>query len=451
MNTLRVLPLAIAALVSVACGDKSGEEPPEVLPSTVEVDVPDSGADMVAQYYYGVPIEDQRIFMADAADSAWAYVARNFDKRTGLIGAHETYPFATIWDIGSLLGALYSAHDLGLISTEEYQQKASLTLETLASVKLFEEIAYGRMYSSRTAALVDREGNPSSVGFGFSALDLGRMLVWLRIIADNDSLLAPAAAAVAARIDMQKMTSEGYMQGVELDPKRGRRSYQEGRIGYEQYAAEGFARWGAPVEHALAMRRNAIPVEIMGQTILSDGRGDDVITSEPFVLMGIELGWNADWREQGLAVLAAQEARYLETGKITMIAEDAIPEPPTYFYYYLLRSGGKDFVVTDPLGNTSDKYPRWVSVKAAIGWHALVPSDYTWTALKAVEAARRANRGWSAGVIEGSGRPVRGVNINTVAVVLESAAFFNRGCPLVRQSCGAGSGAGPRRAEVVRP
>jgi hypothetical protein len=284
--------------------------------------------------------------------------------------------------------------------------------------------------------MADRDGVPTSSGYGWSALDLGRLLVWLRIVADNDSTLAPAARDAAQRVDFSRVTKDGYMQGVEIDGKRGRRrSYQEGRIGYEQYAAEGFARWGADVRRATDFRQNGKSVEVYGATILADKRGDDVLTSEPFVLMGLELGWSPEWRAQSIAVLAAQEERYRRTGTITMLSEDAVPEPPTYFYYYLLERNGKAFTVINPVGEASDRFPRWVSVKAAIGWHALAPDAYTWTALKAVEPARSRDRGWTAGVMEGSKTPVKAFNLNTVAVVLEASAYFSRGCALIVRAC----------------
>ena len=93
-----------------------------------------------------------------------------------------------------------------------------------------------------------------------------------------------------------------------------------------------------------------------------------------------------------LAVLAAQEARYKETGIVTMVSEDAVPDPPAYFYYYLLYHDGKPFVVTCPPW-IAPTFPRWVSAKAAFGYHALAPSDYTWRALQTVKYGGTTDRG----------------------------------------------------------
>ena len=159
------------------------------------------------------------------------------------------------------------------------------------------------------------------------------------------------------------------------------------------------------------------------------------MTSEPFVMMGLELGWKNDtWRNLALAVLAAQEARYKETGIVTMVSEDAIPVPPAYFYYYLLYHDGKPFVVTTVSGAASDSFPRWVSAKAAFGYHALAPSAYTWQALQTVKYGGSKD-GWTAGVFEGTKNSTKTYNLNTAAIVLEAAAYRKRGCAFAQATC----------------
>ena len=117
-------------------------------------------------------------------------------------------------------------------------------------------------------------------------------------------------------------------------------------MGYEQYAAAGLALWGHRAEKALDARLNAAPASVLGVSIITDKRGNDRVTSEPYIMMGLETGWySPELREQAWRVLAAQEARYKSTGLITMVSEDALPDPPYYFYYYSLYREGKPFVV----------------------------------------------------------------------------------------------------------
>ncbi len=373
----------------------------------------------------------------DAAKSAWAFVTRNYQSRTGLVRAHDTYEYVTLWDIASALASYHAAHGLGLIGDSAYHEMAGKALATLAELPLYDGVAYNKMYSSATGQMVDREQRASRTGYGWSVLDLGRLLSVLHVLASTDETLAPTARAVVARLDMKRLVDRGYLQGGDVNLATGKKQvYQEGRIGYEQYAAEGFARWGVRAPKALDFRANAKSLTINGQALLADRRGNDLLTSEPFIMMGLELGWPGDeWPRLSRAVLAAQEGRWKQTGTVTMLSEDAVPEPPAYFYYYLLHRNGKDFVVRTPGGDASDAYPRWVSTKAAFGWHALLPSDYTAVALAAVRPAGGAGRGWTAGVYEGSGRSTKSYNLNSSAVVLESAWYAVRGCPLAQASC----------------
>lgn len=377
----------------------------------------------------------ERAFMDRSARAAWAYVSREATPR-GLVGATKNYPYLTVWDMASTLAAAYAARELGFINSARYKAFVGRTLTSLENIDLYDGAAYNRMYSANTGAMVDNQAQVSTRGGGWSALDHGRLLVWLKIVAGRDADLAPRAQRIVSRLDMARIVKDGYMQGEEISARTGAsRAYNEGRLGYEQYAAEGFALWGAPVGKALDFSTNGRPFTMSGQTLLRDGRGGDVLTSEPFVMMGLELGWKNDaWRQLALAVLAVQEARFRETGIVTMVSEDAIPVAPAYFYYYVLFHGDKPFAVTTVSGTESDSFPRWVSAKAAFGYHALAPSAYTWRALQTVQWAGSKD-GWTAGVYEGTRNSTKTFNLNTAAIVLESAAYMRRGCALVQPAC----------------
>jgi hypothetical protein len=204
-------------------------------------------------------------------------------------------------------------------------------------------------------------------------------------------------------------------------------------MGYEQYAAAGLAFWGHRADKALDARLNAQPVSVFGVSIVADKRGDERITSEPYIMMGMETGWySPELRQQAWRVLAAQEARYKSTGIITMVSEDALPDPPWYFYYYDVYRQGRAFAVDAHSGQGYVESPRWVSSKAAFAWHALLPSPYTMLVLNAVQPASIPGKGWGAGVYEGTLKPTGNASLNTAALILESAAYNLRGHPFLQ-------------------
>jgi hypothetical protein len=381
--------------------------------------------------------EEQRKILDASARTAWNYVKRNTSETTGLARALDSWNYVTIWDIGSNLAAIHAARALGIITDDEYRTRMDKALQTLERMPLYQGAAFNRQYNSRTAQMVDRNQKVSETGFGWSAIDMGRFLVVLKIIEQHDATAAPVVQRIVARLQLPKLVQGGYLAGANRDQKYDNHfEYQEGRIGYEQYGAEALALWGVRADSALSFQVNGRPITVMGQPLLGDARRDDMLTSEPFMLTGLELGWtNQTWEEQSRNMLAAQRERHRRTGRITMASEDAIPVKPVHFYYYLVHRNGQHFIVTGPAGETGKGFPRWISVKAAYAWHALFPSDYTWSAVKAVQRAGSTGRGWNAGVYEYSKRPTPMFNLNTAAVVLESVLYIRRGCALMKQAC----------------
>lgn len=383
------------------------------------------------------PKTEGELYM-DGARTAWTFVANNTQASTGLAKAHDTFQFVTAWDIGSLIGATYSAHELGIIGNAEYDSRISKILATLAAMPLFDGAGFNRFYDSETGGMVGRDWKPSSTGFGWSDTDIGRLLVWLRVLAVNQPQYAARAAAIESRLDMSRLIGNGTLQGEDLDPGTGARvGYAETGLGYEQYAAAGFALWSHRASSSLDPTAHAQPANVLGVNVSVDSRGRARLTSEPYIMMGLEVGWYSPaLRDQAQALLAAQQARYDKDGTITMVSEDAMPDPPYYFYYYSLYHSGKTFVVEGPADGSYVDGPRWASSKAAFAWRALFPTDYTLTAFKAVQAAAMPGDGWGAGVYEGSLKPTGDASLNTAAGILESALYHERGQPFLSQPIG---------------
>jgi hypothetical protein len=117
-----------------------------------------------------------------------------------------------------------------------------------------------------------------------------------------------------------------------------------------------------------------------------------------------------------------------------MVSEDAMPEPPYYFYYYSVYDSGNTFVVEGPDNGTYLDQPRWLSAKSAFAWYAVFPTDYSLKTLNAVQPAAIPGDGWGAGVYEGSLAPTGIASLNTSGVILESALYHNKtGKPFLSQ------------------
>jgi hypothetical protein len=378
---------------------------------------------------YYVSAGDTRLFDG-AARSAWAYVARHYEPATGFVDATSGYAYATVWDVGSGIAALYAGHALKLLDDDEYDVRMRRVLATLRTIDVVDHAAFNKIYSTRTATMVDADRRTSARGYGWSTTDIGRLLVWLKIVAETEPAYAADAAAVVKRLDFTRLVADGYMWGLDIDADGTSHRYQEGQIGYEQYAASGFAAWGANVDRALRLEENGLPVTIMGRTLYADARGRDRLTSDPVVLLGLEIGWDPAMERLARDLLLVQEARYRKTGRVTMAGEDSVRRPPHFFYYYSVYTHRKAFGVDVQARGAFVDDPRWVSAKNAFAWHALVPRHYTRLAMQTVLPAQT-GAGWESGVYEGTAISTGTLNVNTAAVILTAALVQQRGQPLI--------------------
>jgi hypothetical protein len=387
-------------------------------------------AQNAAQTVVVTPEERQQFL--NAARTSWNFVNSIYQPTTGFAKAHRTYDYVTLWDFAGAMAAHYVARDLGFIDNATYDARISRALATLSTVDLFDRVAFNRIYDSKTGRMVDNGGKISNVGAGWSSTDIGRLLIWLRIVSNRDPKYAPIAAQIVRRLDMNRILTNGYLSGVDVNAKTGqRKQFVETEMGYQQYAASGFAMWGARVaKEALDIRANAKAVNVMGVRMLVDSRGNDRVMSEPYIMLGLELGYRSpELRQQAQRVLDAQMARHQRTGIVTAVTEDAMPDPPYYFYYYSVYHNGQPFTVEGPGDDLVVDKPRWISSKAAFGWQAVLPNAYTQLVMRTIQPAQTPI-GWGSGVYEGTYKPTGVPSLNTAALIMESALFKLKGTPI---------------------
>ena len=366
-----------------------------------------------------------------AAKAAVLYTNTQYNSETGLFNSVRGYEYATMWDVASGLAVLYCADALDLIDGDVYDRRMRRALKTIAEMPLYKDVAFNKNYHTDTGRPAGRAEQVRARLYGWSALDIGRLLVWLRIIDATQPQYHGEIATIVGRLNMSRLVVDGQLYGEDTSPSGVERTHQEGRVGYEQYAAHGFELWGQKPYRALDYLPTTTEVDVFGITLRRDWRGESHLTSEPFVMLGLELGWTPSERELAWRVMSAQRERWKRTGKVTIVSEDAMGnDPPTYFYYYNVLSGSHPFTVAAPGGTRVLDTPRWVSAKAAFGWHALLPSDYTMLAVRTVLPAI-GSFGWGSGVYEGTKRSTGSENINTAAGILEAALYMKLGRPIL--------------------
>ncbi len=379
------------------------------------------------------------------AEAAWRYLSNNTQPATGLINAVEGYPSATLWDTGSGIAGIIAAHGLGLIDRAEAVRRLEAILITVARLPLFHDRCPNKAYDTSSAAKVGYDNKPGEIGC--SALDVGRLLAAVRIAVQRLPELGPAADAAVGHLNVAAFVDHGQLQGLQPGPDGGVALLQEGRLGYEEYAAKAFRSFGLDVGEA-ARPQPYGTVTLNGVRIAYDARDPKVfgahnyVVSESAVLDGVEFGWNEPddvepdayahrvgwYASLADALYRAQAARYQRTGILTARTEHQLLGPP-YFVYDSLFSDGQAWATITDTGQSVPAAAAMAS-KAAVGLWALWATDYTGKLFAATQSLVRPERGVLEGRLE-SGATIETATLNTNGIILESL-FYKVGGPLAR-------------------
>ncbi|WP_413173224.1 DUF3131 domain-containing protein [Anabaena azotica] len=370
----------------------------------------------------------------EIARQAWSYFENNWNDQTGLVNSVDGFTSVTMWDQAAAIAALVSARELNIISIKEFESKMSQMLKTLASMPLYKGELPNKVYNPKTllpinyGSLVDKKAE-----IGWSALDLGRIALWLKIVGAKYPNMRSPTEAVWKHWQVKRLTKNGQMYGTAV--VNGKEQYnQEGRLGYENYAAYGFKLWGLDVKQALDYKSKAAFVSLYGQGVPYDQRdaknsgANNYVLSEPYILDGIETGFQALPKAYADRILAAQEARYQKTNILTAVTEDNLDRAP-YFVYSSLFVNGEPWAT---IADTGQKYNnlRFLSAKAAVGWHILYKTPYTDKLFNFVQTNLKSEKGWYNGFYESLKEPNKALTANNNGVILETLLYQQVGKPL---------------------
>ena len=381
-------------------------------------------------------IKSQSVDLANAKQ-AWLYFTANGHESTGLFNAVEKYPWTTLWDQGSGILGIHSARQLNIIDSTEFDRQITKLLTTLETLPLPATGLPNKAYSTITGEMMKLDNTPDPNGTsGWSALDISRFLISLHTLRTHYPEYQPRIEKIVSQWDLSKLTKDGWLQGGIPDKTGKINYYQEGRLGYEQYAAKGLQLWGIEADNAL----NNPPVkeiEVDGNTLKVDRRdyansnAGNYLTNDPYLMWGLEIGWTETDKQQVAKLIQAQEQRYKRTGILTAVNEDSLDRPP-YFLYYSVYANGDRWNAITPNGKSFPNL-KFLSTKAAFAASALFPDKpYTQSLKQAVDKTAIKNRGYPGGIYEDKNLGINKVfNINTNAVILESILYQARNnCPL---------------------
>gem|GEM_PF-823966 len=372
-----------------------------------------------------------------AAKVAWGYFEKFTQETTGLVNSVGAYPSTTLWDTASYVSGLVSAYELCLIEKPEFDKRLLKLLTTFRNLKLFRREMPNKVYHTKTGAQVNYTNKPGEIGY--SALDIGRFLVWMRICRNRYSHMANTIDNLILRWDFSKIIDDdGVLYGASIDKETKETIYaQEGRLGYEEYAAKGFALWG--FKPYFAHRAEPyLTTNIFGVRIPYDGRdprifhSQNYVVTESYLLDGLELNWDLPqddvsldqvhsdgWRaEFADRIYQVQHNRFETEGYMTARSEHNVKGPP-YFTYDTIFSDGYPWNTVTPRGDYSPDHAA-IATKAAFGMWALWDTYYTDILYEAVIELFDPDRGFYEGLYEGGNGRIEIQTANSNGILLAS-------------------------------
>jgi hypothetical protein len=375
------------------------------------------------------------------AKTAWRYFVNNTNADTGLVNSIDRYPIAGAWHMGDYLAALMAAHQLRLIDKIEFDQRLSRFLGFIDNMPLVQGKLPNKAYNTKTGQMMDASNRVGEVGW--SAIDISRLMVWLKIIGEHYPEYHEYLDKVILRWQYCDIIDDcGQLYRYSKNGQTWHKQ-QEGRLGYEEYAGTGFALWGFNANSARRIKLDQ-RITVDNLQLLYDERDPRLtntpnpILTMPYVFLGLEFGWQEGekyskyWpqnhgflKQQAEMVYRVQEQRWLKDKIFTARTDHSLAVAP----YQLLDSIYANGQAWNTLSENGQWYPKLslVSTRAVFGLWVLWDTPYTNELMKITEALFDKDRGWYEGRYEASGAYERIITSHTNAAILEVLLYKTKG------------------------
>ena len=375
---------------------------------------------------------------------AWKYFQNNYQETTGLVNAVNDYPSTTLWDTASYLGGLVTAYENCIVDKEEFDRRMVTILKTFNGMDFYRGEVPNKVYHTQTGKKVNYGNEEGEIGF--SALDLGRLLIWLKIIKERYPQHSNAIDRFVLRWNFCHMIDPcGTMYGAYLDQEKNETVYvQEGRLGYEEYAAKGFQLWGFDTTRA-SKPEPYETIPIYGVDVPYDVRDPRRLTAhnyvvcESYVLDGMELNWDlvqdtkkddmyhsdtitADFAQR---IYMTQVMRYKTKGILTARTEHQLDGPP-YFVYDTIYTDGYAWNTITETGEYVPDYAA-IALKGALGLWAVWATDYTDLLFKTISGLYDLEKGFYEGLYENGKGRINTFTANNNGIMMEALLYKTQG------------------------
>jgi hypothetical protein len=426
MKKYKLSLLALIFLVNSSCG--------VLVKKVVEGTEYINNSDIFRQGQHG-ELTNQEL---EWSKTAWKYFETNYNQQTGLVNSVESQTTTNMWFTADYIAALISAHKLGIITDFNFYNKINKLLGFLNTMPLFDNKLPSNYYDTSTGKIIQTIDKQDVEGW--SAKDIGRLLIWLKILEN----LYPNTSEYVDKAVLRWNFCEIIDPCGIVYSYKNKELYEEGRIGYQDYFYKGFQLWDFDVEKYIKSEKIDY-VRIYNELLPYDTRSIretknySIIESEPYILNGLEFNWDqlsdntsmdsshSDIESFDLSkkIYSLQEKRFSQDGIFTSKSSYYSSDKKLWIYDSIFSEGYSWNTITEK--GEFVPYMSLVSTKASFGMWALWKTDYTNELVELLKFSYDLQKGWFEGKYEQNNNYERTTTLSTNSLILESLFYKKNG------------------------
>jgi hypothetical protein len=368
----------------------------------------------------------------EIAKIAWKYFENNTIPETGIVNSVDKYNSTTLWDIASSIHAFLSAYELGIISKDELDKRINQLFNSLLNLKLFQDKLPNKVYNSIIMSMSTYDNRPTETGIGWSAMDIGRFLGACKRLVFNYPQYNYLVKNIVNKWQLKYVIEDGTLMGIGLSFKDGvEKRVQEGKLGYEEYCAKGFVQMGFDASNALLYTDFLSFVDVNGIKIGTDSRevkhhpSYNYVLSDPYILDGIEYGFDVNSLELAYRVFLAQKKQAVNENKLICVGETHIDQAP-YFIYNSIFTNGKKWNCVSESGEDANNLKTF-STAAAFGWFYLFDDSYSEKLFNKAKKLYNKDLGFYSGYYQKNQKVNEALTCNVNSLVLCALTYKKNG------------------------
>jgi len=377
----------------------------------------------------GKPLTEEEI---EIAETAWKYFENNYQPETGFVNSVDKYHAATLWDLTSSLMATVSAYEIGIIDSTKFSKRLSTVFHSLLSIPLYDNKLPNKVYNTISLEMTTYDNRPTPEGVGWSSMDIGRFLTFCNLVIRNYPQFTPFVNEILLKWDLDSALENAALTGIGLSFKDGKEMrVQEGKLGYEEYCAKGFQQMGFDVSNAMQYTDFIKFIKVYDEEIATDSRevkyhpGYNYIISDPYILDGLEYGFDINSRELAYRIFLVQKKHYKQTKKLTAVGETHIDTIP-YFIYNSVYVDGKTWHCVSESGDDATNFKTF-STAVAFGYYYLFDDPYAELLFQKANILYHPDLGFYSGIYEKTGEINRAITANVNGMILEALNYKMNG------------------------